>query len=144
MRLGVLHLAGSAIALCALHSATDAARAHHSHAMFDFESHVEMTGTVREFKWTNPHSWLHLEAVGAQGEPVVYAIEMGAPAGLAYQGWSPSTVAPGDRVLVSIHPLLDGRPGGELRYITLSDGTSLGEGHEDAEFQTESLRNNDP
>jgi hypothetical protein len=107
--------------------------AHHSHAMFDFESSVEIQGTVKQFEWTNPHSWLHV-TVEENGAPVDYAIEMGSITGLVRQGWEPNTVAPGDVVTVSIHPLHSGAPGGEIRYIVLSDGSSLGEGHENAEF----------
>jgi len=129
MRRKTAGLTGAVIALLAA-----PALAHHSHAMFDYERAVELAGTVKEFKWTNPHSWMHLIAVNAHGQSVEYAIEMGAPAGLVHQGWRPNTIAPGDKVTVSIHPLRDGTNGGELRYIVLPDGRSLGEGHEDAEF----------
>lgn len=107
---------------------------HHSHAMFDFESDVEISGTVKEFRWTNPHSWLHVMVESDGGAPVEYAIEMGAPAGLVHQGWEPTSVQPGDMVTVSIHPLRSGAPGGEIRYIVLPDGRSLGEGVVNAEF----------
>ena len=110
------------------------ALAHHSHAMFDYNSDVELSGTVKEFLWTNPHSWLHLTVENDGGAPVDYAIEMGAPAGLVHQGWEPSSVQPGDMVTISIHPLKNGAPGGEIRYIVLPDGSSLGEGVENAEF----------
>jgi len=109
------------------------ALAHHSHAMFDFGSDVEISGTVKEFRWTNPHSWLHV-VVEEDGSAVEYAIEMGALVGLVRMGWAPTTVVPGDMVTVSMHPLISGEPGGELRYIVLPDGSSLGEGHENAEF----------
>lgn len=110
------------------------ALAHHSHAMFDFTSDVEVSGTVKEFRWTNPHSWLHVMVENNDGAPVEYAIEMGSPAGLVHQGWEPTSVQPGDVVTVSMHPLRSGAPGGEIRYIVLPDGSSLGEGHENAEF----------
>ncbi|MGY9105243.1 MAG: DUF6152 family protein [Alphaproteobacteria bacterium] len=129
----LVSLAGLAalIATPALLSAP--AMAHHSHAMFDFGSDVEISGTVKEFRWTNPHSWLHI-MVEENGAAVEYAIEMGALAGLVRMGWAPTSVVPGDVVTVSMHPLFSGEPGGELRYIVLPDGSSLGEGHENAEF----------
>mgnify|MGYP003338284564 CR=1 FL=1 len=34
------------------------ASAHHSFAMFDAEKSIELKGTVKEFQYTNPHSWL--------------------------------------------------------------------------------------
>ena len=129
--MGLAALAGLA-GLAALLAAP--AMAHHSHAMFDFASDVEISGTVKEFRWTNPHSWLHVMVEGESGALTEYAIEMGAPAGLVRMGWEPTTVAPGDVVTVSMHPLHSGAPGGEIRYIVLPDGSSLGEGHENAEF----------
>jgi len=113
---------------------TAPAMAHHSHAMFDFEADMEISGTVKEFRWTNPHSWLHVMVENTDGSAVEYAIEMGSPAGLVRMGWEPNSVTPGDMVTVSMHPLRSGAPGGEIRYIVLPDGSSLGEGHENAEF----------
>ncbi len=110
------------------------AMAHHSHAMFDFASDIEISGTVKEFRWTNPHSWLHVMVEDEDGALTEYAIEMGSPSGLVRMGWEPTSVAPGDVVTVSMHPLHSGAPGGEIRYIVLPDGSSLGEGHENAEF----------
>src|SRR5262245_7501853 len=36
------------------------AQAHHSDAMFDREQVRELTGVVREFQFTNPHTWVQL------------------------------------------------------------------------------------
>jgi uncharacterized protein DUF6152 len=47
----------AALAACA--SALPAL-AHHSFAMFDSDKTLTMTGTVKEFEWTNPHSWLRV------------------------------------------------------------------------------------
>ncbi len=123
-----------AFGLFAVIATASPALAHHSHVMFDFEKSVEIKGTVKTFKWTNPHSWLHVVAPNAKGQNVEHAIEMGSIAGLVGQGWKPKTVVPGDKVTISIHPMKDGSPGGEIRYIVLPNGNSLGEGHEKAEF----------
>ena len=103
------------------------ALAHHSHAMFDFTKKVALEGTVKEFKWTNPHSWLHVMAANERGEIVEFAFEMGAPTGLLSRGWRPNTVAPGDKVTVSFYPTKTGSPGGSLTGIKLPDGTIMGE-----------------
>jgi len=42
------------------------ASAHHSFAMFDRTKDVVLKGTVREFQWTNPHSFIELEVGDAQ------------------------------------------------------------------------------
>ena len=97
------------------------ALAHHSFAMFDADKKVTLEGTVKEFQWTNPHSWI-LMTVGSDQ----WAIEMGAPGGLARQGWVPKTLTPGMKITAIIHPLKDGTRGGQFMAITLPDGTVKG------------------
>ena len=97
------------------------ALAHHSFAMFDADKKVTLEGTVKEFQWTNPHSWI-LMTVGSDQ----WAIEMGAPGGLARQGWVPKTLTPGMKITAIIHPLKDGTHGGQFMAVTLPDGTLKG------------------
>ena len=121
MNFKALGLAGIAFTLSAI-----PALAHHSFAMFDAEKKVTLDGTVKEFQWTNPHSWILLTVSEAQGKAEQWAIEMGGPSGLARQGWVPKTLTPGMKVQAVIHPLRDGTPGGQFMAVTLPDGTQLG------------------
>src|SRR5580693_9496627 len=121
MKFRALCLAGAAAALSAI-----PALAHHSFAMFDAEKKMTLDGTVKEFQWTNPHSWILLTVSDAQGKAEQWAIEMGGPSGLARQGWVPKTLTPGMKVQAVIHPLRDGTPGGQFMAVTLPDGTQLG------------------
>jgi hypothetical protein len=101
--------------------------AHHSFAMFDVEKTVTIEGVVKEFQWTNPHSWIHLMVTDGEGKTVQWSIELGAPSGLARQGWLPKTITPGMNVNVVIHPLTTGNPGGQFMQVTLPDGRQLGD-----------------
>jgi Family of unknown function (DUF6152) len=121
MNVKALGLAGIAFTLSAI-----PALAHHSFAMFDAEKKMTLDGTVKEFQWTNPHSWILLTVSDAQGKAEQWAIEMGGPSGLARQGWVPKTLTPGMKVQAVIHPLRDGTPGGQFMAVTLPDGTQLG------------------
>jgi hypothetical protein len=103
------------------------ALSHHSNAMFDATKTVEMSGTVKEFQWTNPHSWLIVTATDAQGKTADWLLELGSPGGLARNGWRPKTVLPGDKVTVTHHPLKDGNPGGQLLSVLLPNGKTIGE-----------------
>lgn len=114
------------LAVFAMSSAAGAAYAHHSYAMFDESSKQTLTGVVKEFQWTNPHGWIHVEVTDEQGEAVVWSIESGAPAGMARQGWRPTTIGPGDEIEITFHPLRNGNPGGNYMSVTLPDGTVLG------------------
>jgi hypothetical protein len=116
-------------ALCGIAALSLAAPAlaHHSFAMFDADKTVELEGTVKEFQWTNPHSWLQVLVTDESGREVEWSLEMGSPGALARSGWRPRTVSPGDHVTVSIHPLKDGSSGGQFLTATLPDGTVMGE-----------------
>ena len=101
-----------------------AARAHHSYAMFDMDRAVELKGTVKEFRYVNPHSWIvvYVEGGGATSE---LTIEAGGPGYLGKYGWKRDSLKPGDKITASIHPLRDGSPGGSLIKVTLDDGREL-------------------
>jgi hypothetical protein len=85
--------------------------AHHSFAMFDQEHPIELAGTVKEFKFTSPHTFIILEVKSA-GETVVWNLEGQAPGGLARDGWSAKTLPPGTELKMTIDPLRSGAPGG--------------------------------
>ena len=121
MKFKALGLAGVAIAMYSI-----PAFAHHSFAMFDAEKKATLEGTVKEFQWTNPHSWILMNVANQQGQMEQWAIEMGAPGGLARQGWLPKTLTPGMPVKVVIHPLRDGKSGGQFLAVTLPDGKVMG------------------
>ncbi len=101
--------------------------AHHSYAMFDANKTVTVEGTVKKFQWTNPHSWVYLTVTDAGGQATDWAIEAGSPGGLVRQGWTPKTLTPGMKIKVVVHPLLDGKPGGQFMTMTLPDGTQMGD-----------------
>ena len=118
----------SAIAAVGLALSAGAALAHHSGAMFDRTKPMNLVGTVKEFQWTNPHSWIQVNApTGANGAMEEWAVEGGSPNSLARQGWRPSTFKPGDKVTVRIGPMKDGSRAGIFMGATLADGKTLGQ-----------------
>lgn len=101
--------------------------AHHSPSMFDFSKQVTLTGTVRLFEWTNPHSYIQLLVQDSDGTEQEWSLEMGANFYLYNLGWRPSTVKPGDTLTVIVVPLRSGNNGaGLLVQVTTADGKSLG------------------
>ena len=95
--------------------------------MFDASKTMTVEGTVKEFHWTNPHSWIFLTVADTKGQSAEWAIEMGSPPGLLRQGWEPKTLTPGMKVKVLIRPLKDGKVGGQFLAVTLPDGKQLGD-----------------
>ena len=122
MKSKTLGLVGIAVAIFAIPAA-----AHHSFAMFDASKTMTVEGTVKEFHWTNPHSWIFLMVPDAEGRPTQWAIELGSPPGLVRQGWEPKTLTAGMKVKVVLRPLKDGKPGGQFLAVTLPDGTQRGD-----------------
>lgn len=95
---------------------------HHSHAMFDHSKEVTVTGTVTEFAFRNPHVLLYLDVKGDSGENVKYEIEMSNISNTISRGIRPATFKPGDVVTAKVHPLKDGRSGGNYVTIVAADG----------------------
>ena len=100
--------------------------AHHSGAGVDRTRTVTVTGVVKEFRWTNPHSWIDLEVAGSTGVPTMWSIEMNPPPFLIRAGWKSTTLKPGDTVSVTLNPIRTGEPGGIFVSVTLPDGRVLG------------------
>lgn len=101
-------------------------QAHHSFAMFDQEKTITVEGTMKEFEWTNPHCWLHVNVIDpTTGKSSEWAFEMGSIGQIAAQGWKADTVKAGDKITVEAHPMKDGSRGGQYQGAKLSDGRSF-------------------
>ena len=100
--------------------------AHHSHSYYAPAGDVVLEGTVKEFDWRNPHSWITVLVTDeASGEVQEWAFEGRAPGALSRQGWSPDSLTPDDEISITFRPLKDGGKGGLLRGVILADGTVL-------------------
>jgi len=98
------------------------ALAHHSAAMFDHEKIITVKGTVKEFQYTNPHSWLQVIVTDESGKNTEWGFEAEGPSTLMRAGIKASTFQPGDRVTIMANPMRDGRPAGALISATKADG----------------------
>ena len=102
------------------------ALAHHSFTMFDQSKTVTLHGTVKDFRWTNPHVFIQLLVKSDQGNEEEWSIEMTSPEHLSRAGWRPGTLKPGDPVTLMIHPLHDNSKGGQYLSGTGPNGPLLG------------------
>ena len=98
--------------------------AHHSFAMFDQEHPMELQGTVTEFKFTSPHTFILLEVKGTDGSSTTWNLEGASPSLLVRNGWSSQSLQSGDQIKLSIDPLRSGAPGGAWigQRVTFSSG----------------------
>ena len=99
--------------------------AHHSYSMFDMSRKVVLDATVARLKWQNPHAFIDAD-VTARGQMERWAIEMTSPNNLTQSGWKRTSLRPGDRVKIHVHPLRSGARGGAYAGVVLADGSTLG------------------
>jgi hypothetical protein len=118
MKLKVISLAAITVA-----AFTAPALGHHSFTMFDETKPTTLSGTVRDFEWTNPHAWLRVMVVDAKtGKPVLWAYELSSTARLITMGLSANSFKAGDMVSVTFHPMRDGTRAGRFMGATLANG----------------------
>ena len=101
--------------------------AHHSPAAFDRTKKVTLVGTVKEFRWQNPHTWIEVEVPDEKdkGKQVVWGVELTSPTYLIRAGWKSNIIKPGDKVTVVVNPVRSGEPSGIFVSMTLADGREL-------------------
>lgn len=93
--------------------------------MFDSSKEITVQGTVKDFQYTNPHSWLVVSVPDASGKVTDWSFEAEGPSSLLRAGIKKSSLPAGEKVTVKGHPLRDGRPGASLMNVTKADGTVL-------------------
>jgi Family of unknown function (DUF6152) len=114
-----------ALVVCAL---SGAALAHHSFAMFDHEKQIKLVGTVTEFRWQNPHVYIHMEAPDPKGKMRHWTIECANPGILNRIGWKFNMIKKDDKITVVVAPLRTGEAGALLKQVKLADGRKFGNG----------------
>ncbi len=95
---------------------------HHSHAMFDYNQLVSITGTVTKFSFRNPHVFLYVDVEEESGGMVNYWVEMSNLPNMIRRGIGLKTFQPGDVITVNMNPLMDGRPGGNYTNVVAAYG----------------------
>ena len=100
--------------------------AHHSFAAeFDANRPVKLTGVVTKMEWINPHSWIHIDVKGDNGDVQKWMIEGGAPNALLRRGWNRNSLPNGTKISVQGFQAKDGSFRANGRDITFADGSKL-------------------
>ena len=114
---------GVAVLFCAV-----PAMPHHSNSAYEVEKVITITGIVKEWKWTNPHTWLYVTVDDEKAGKVEWAVEGRAPGVLGRVGWDRFVLKPGEKVTIHMSPAKDGSRVGIIARVTKEDGTILGNG----------------
>lgn len=105
--------------------------AHHSFAMFDPSKPMTFQATVKTLQWTAPHAILWVQAGPVAGyDAGLWSLELPtSPGNLSKMGWSRTVLKPGDKVVVDINPMRDGRRAGQFKKARIvATGKVLGIG----------------
>ena len=113
-----------AFVILTLVSAVMPLSAHHSWPISN-DRLVTVKGTVIEFKWANPHPMMTLEVQANDGRTEKW--EIGGPAIIRMEsnGWTKTTVKPGDVITGIGYQFADGQKIVRLERVVLADGKEL-------------------
>jgi hypothetical protein len=100
--------------------------AHHSTVGQISEEVTQITGTIKEFQFQNPHSWIQVNVTDVSGEVVEWSVEWGNPNNLLRQGYTPSTFPEGAEVTMKLRQHYTGAPLGEFNAARFADGSTVG------------------
>jgi hypothetical protein len=98
---------------------------HHSGSMFEPTKTVTLTGVVKEFQYTNPHSWLIVYVPNKDGTGTTWGFEAEGPSTLLRAGIRKSDFSPGTKLTITGHPMRDGRPAATWISAVRGDGKAF-------------------
>ena len=100
--------------------------AHHAFAAeFDQKKSLKLKGTVVKWEVTNPHSWIHMDVKGEDGQVVTWMIEGGSPNNLYRLGFTRDSLPPGAEIVVEGYQAKDGSNRAVGKNVTFADGRRL-------------------
>src|ERR1700680_421902 len=99
--------------------------AHHSATMFEEQKEITLEGVVKEFQYTNPHSWLLVDVTNPDGSVTTWGFEAEGPSTLMRNGVRPADFRSGTKLTITGRPMRDGRPGALWRKAVREDGVEF-------------------
>jgi len=98
--------------------------AHHSWPV-SYDQLVTVKGTVVELNWSNPHPMMTIEVQGNGGRTERWLIGGPAINRMEANGWTKTTVKPGDTITGIGYQFADGEKIVRLERVVLADGKEL-------------------
>jgi hypothetical protein len=115
----------AAVFATAMLLASTSLQAHHSAVMFEETKEVTFEGVVKEFQFTNPHSWLLVDVTNKDGSVTTWGFEAEGPSTLLRNGVRPADFRSGTKLTITGRPMRDGRPGALWRKAVRADGVEF-------------------
>jgi len=99
---------------------------HHSFAaQYDGSKTVTLDGTVKDFRFVNPHALATIDVADEKGAVQQWTVEFDGRLNLTNFGWTEATIRPGERVKISGNPERASAPRIFFTKLVRADGTEL-------------------
>jgi len=100
--------------------------AHHSFAaVYDGSKSVALEGTIRDFKFVNPHALATIDVTDDKGVVQQWTVEFDGRLNLTNFGWTDATIRPGEHVKIFGNPERTGAARIFFSKVVRPDGTEL-------------------
>jgi Family of unknown function (DUF6152) len=116
---------GRALVVALLVLSPLALEAHHAASMFEPQKEVTVTGVVKEFQYTNPHSWLLVDVTSKDGSVTTWGFEAEGPGVLMRNGIHKADFATGTKLTITGHPMKNGQPAAAWIKAVRGDGVEF-------------------
>ena len=114
------------VAIVSLVAAAVPVWAHHAfQAEFDQKKPVSLSGKVTGMEWINPHAWIHIDVVGADGKVTNWMVECGSPNIMLRRGFTKRSLEAGTEVSVAGYQAKNGENKANGSSVTFKDGHKL-------------------
>lgn len=111
--------------LCTVLALTAPVAAHHGNASTESKT-VVLKGTVTQWLWSNPHTFLKFDVKDDNGNVTRWSAESNNPSTLVNFGFTARTFKAGDQVTVTLDGVAkSGAPIGRIKEVMLADGTVM-------------------
>lgn len=115
----------SVLSAVAFAAAPGFVEAHHSGVMFEDKKEVTLQGVVKEFQYTNPHSWLLVDVTNPDGSTTTWGFEAEGPSTMLRNKIRPGDFLAGTKITITGHPMKDGRPAALWIKALRADGVEF-------------------
>jgi hypothetical protein len=101
--------------------------AHHGNVAYDNSKVIVVkNATVTKVNWANPHVLVMFDAKDDSGTVQHWVVEAGSPSAVSGDGWTNTTIEPGDKLTAYVHQVKSGKSVGRLGKLVLANGKTVG------------------